>query len=126
MQELDIGTLIAVFEEIFGPLVFWAMVAVAAVVTVLFVYVVVRDRAILSARFLRAELLAPIGAVAAVWFVLYMTDSTLTDIGGPIDVIVIMLIALAGAVGFTLLAYVALALIFGPRRRSGREAGSRP
>jgi hypothetical protein len=124
MQELDFGTLIAVFEEIFGPFVFWTMVAVAALVTVLFVYVVVRDRAILSARFLRAELLAPIGAVAAVWFVLYMTDSALTDVGGPIDVVVLILIGLAGAVGITLLAYVALALLFGPKQRHRRTARS--
>ena len=32
MQELTLGTLIAVFEEIFGPVLFWAMVAVAAAV----------------------------------------------------------------------------------------------
>lgn len=119
MKELEFGTLIAVFEEIFGPLVFWAMVAAAAVITVLFVYVVIRDRAILSARFLRAELLAPVGAVAAVWFVLAVTNSGLSDIGGPVDLIVIALVALAGAGGFTLLAYVALALLFGPKRRKG-------
>jgi hypothetical protein len=117
MKELDFSTLIAVFEEIFGPLVFWALVAAAAVVTVLFFYVVIRDRTILSARFLRAELLAPVGAVASVWLVLWVTDSRLADIGGPVDVIMIVAIGLAGAIGFTLLAYVLLALVFGPKRR---------
>jgi len=120
MKELDIGTLLAVFEEIFGPIVFWAMVAAAAIITVLFVYVVIRDRAILSARFLRAELLAPVGAVAAVWFVLWVTNSRLGDLGGPVDLIVIILVGLAGAGGFTLLAYVALALLFGPKRKRER------
>lgn len=117
MKELEIGTLLAVFEEIFGFALFWGMVALAAVITVLFFYVIVRDRAILSARFLRAELLAPVGAVAAVWFVLWVTDSRLADIGGPVDVMVVILVGLAGAGGFTLLSYVALALLFGPKRK---------
>jgi hypothetical protein len=120
MQDLQIGTLLAVFEEIFGPVVFWAMVAVAAIVTALFIYVVIRDRAILSARFLRAELLAPVGAVAAIWFVLWVTNSRLGDLGGPVDFIVIVLVGLAGAGGFTLFAYVLLALVFGPKRNKKR------
>jgi len=117
MKEIEIGTLLAVFEEMFGFALFWAMVAVAAVITVLFFYVIIRDRAILSARFLRAELLAPIGAIAAVWFVLWVTNSRLTDLGGPVDVFVVIGVAIAGAGGFTLLVYVALALLFGPRRK---------
>jgi hypothetical protein len=32
----------------------------------------------------------PVGAVAAVWFVLWITSSGLRDIGGPIDWIVLL------------------------------------
>ena len=88
MNELSFGTLIAVFEEIFGRGVFWVMVAAAALVTLGYLYVLIRDRSVSWKKFLLAQLSMPIGAVAAVWFVLAMTDSRLSDIGGPVDVIV--------------------------------------
>ncbi|MGG7646152.1 DUF5368 domain-containing protein [Rhodovulum sp. YNF3179] len=106
MKDLTFGTLIAVFEEIFGPWLFWVMAVVALLVGLAFIYVVIRDRGLESRPFLRAELSAPIGAVAAVAFVFFMTKSGLRDMGGPIDVIVMLAIAAAGAVGLTILVYV--------------------
>jgi hypothetical protein len=123
MKELTFGTLIAVFEEMFGPVLFWAMVAAAAIVTVLFVYVLVRDRGLESGQLVRAELAAPVGAVAAIAFVMWATSSGLSDIGGPIDVIVMIVIGVVGAVGLAILAYVAQRLFAAPRRR--RAAGGR-
>ena len=99
MKDLTFETLLAVFEEIFGFGLFWAMVAAAAMVTVAFLYVLIRDRNLESRRLVRAELLAPIGAFAAILFVQAMTSSGFRDIGGPIDVIVLILIGAAGAVG---------------------------
>ena len=119
MKEMTLGTLLAVFEEMFGPVLFWALVAAAVAVTVAFIYVVIRDRAILSSRFLRAELLAPVGAVAAVAFVMMVTNSGLGDIGGPIDVITVIGIALAGAGGLTILVYTLAELLFPPKERDG-------
>ena len=115
MEELTFGTLIAVLEEMFGPALFWVMVAVAALITIAFVYVVIRDRSLRSRWFLRAELVAPIGAVAAIWFVFFITRSGLGDIGGPIDVIALILIGLAGAIGLTFLAYTVQAVLGGRR-----------
>jgi len=116
MEELTFGTLIAVLEEMFGQALFWVMVAAAALITVAFVYVVIRDRSLRSRWFLRAELVAPVGAFAAIWFVFFITRSGFGDIGGPIDVIALILIGLAGAIGLTFLAYTVQAL-FGGRRR---------
>ena len=107
MKELTFGMLIAVFEEIFGTALFWAMVIAAVLVLAAFVYVLVRERSIESGRFLRAELWGlPIGAVAAIAFVLWVTNSALNDLGGPIDVILMILVGIAGAVMVTILAYV--------------------
>ena len=117
MKDLTFETLIAVFEEIFGFGLFWAMVVAAALVTVAFVYVLIRDRNLESRRLVRAELLAPVGAIAAIWFVQAMTSSGFRDIGGPIDVIVLIGIGVAGGVGLTILSYVAQALAGGPQRR---------
>jgi len=117
MQELTFETMIAVFEEVFGPVLFWAMVAVAALVTLAYLYVLIRDRSVSWRKFLLAQLSMPVGAVLAVWFVMAMTDSQLSDIGGPVDVIVFLGVAALGAVGMGILVYTLEALI-GTRRTS--------
>lgn len=116
MEQLSFGTLIAVFEEMFGRAVFWAMVLVAVVITALYIYVLVRDRAMSMRKFLLAQLSMPVGAVAAVAFVLTITNSSLSDMGGPIDWLVVLGIAGLGAVGFAILVYVAQSLVRGPQR----------
>jgi hypothetical protein len=113
MEELTFSTLIAVFEEMFGQVVFWAMVVVAVVVTVLYIYVLIRDRAMSMRKFLWAQVSMPFGAIAAVWFVLTATNSQLSDMGGPIDLLVLLGIAGLGAVGFAILIYVAQSLMRG-------------
>ena len=56
MKDLTFETLIAVFEEMFGPTVFWLLAAVALVGFVAFATVLLRQGRIRSAPFLRAEL----------------------------------------------------------------------
>lgn len=114
MNDLTFETLIAVFEEIFGRTTFWVMVAVAVLVTLAYLYVLIRDRAVSWRKFLWAQLSMPVGAVAAVWFVLFETRSSLADIGGPIDVILLLGIAGAGAVGLAVLVYMFGALFLRP------------
>lgn len=111
MKDLTFGTLLAVFEEIFGAGLFWTMAVLAAVIGVLFLFALVRDRGVEARRFVRAQLAAPIGAVASVVFVMFMTNSGLRDIGGPIDLIVLLMIGVGGAVGATLLAYLVQAYL---------------
>lgn len=113
MEDMTFGTMIAVFEEIFGRWLFWAMVVVAVVVTLAYLYVLIRDRSVNWRKFLLAQLSMPIGAIGAVLFVQAMTDSGFGDIGGPIDVIVLLAIAAVGAVGIAILVYTAQSLIRG-------------
>jgi hypothetical protein len=115
MKELTFGTLIAVFEEIFGRGLFWAMVAAAVVVTLAYLYVLIRDRAISWRKFLLAQLSMPFGAVAAVLFVQAMTSSHFRDIGGPVDVIVLLGVAGLGAIGAAILVYTVQSLFFARR-----------
>jgi hypothetical protein len=63
MEELTFQTLIAVFEEIFGAGLFWAMVAAAVVVTLAYLYVLIRDKRVGMRKFLIAQLFMPVGAV---------------------------------------------------------------
>lgn len=111
MKDMTLSTLTAVLEEIFGRGVFWAMVAAAAIVTLAYFYVLVRDRSVSWKKFLLAQLSMPVGAIAAVWFLMVMTHSRLSDMGGPIDVIVLLGVAAAGAIGMAILVYTVEALI---------------
>jgi len=113
MKELTFGTLLAVFEEMFGRGLFWALFAVAVVVTALYLFVLIRDRAMSMRKFLWAQLSMPVGAVAAVLFVFAITNSGMRDIGGPIDVVVLLGIAAMGAIGMAILVYTAQSLFRG-------------
>lgn len=111
MKDLTLGMLLAVFEEIFGAGLFWFLVFAAVALVTVFIWMVMRDRSGFSIRFLRAELSAPIGGIAAILFVHYMTNSGFSDIGGPVDLIVLIGIGLGGAVASTILVYVLMTLM---------------
>ncbi|MBU0644192.1 MAG: DUF5368 domain-containing protein [Alphaproteobacteria bacterium] len=115
MKDMTFQTLLAVFEEIFGRGLFWAMVIAAVLVTFGYVYVLIRDRSVSWHKFLWAQLSMPLGAIAAVWFVMAMTHSALSDIGGAIDVIVLLGVAAMGAVGMAILVYTVQSLIKKPQ-----------
>lgn len=114
MKDLTFETLIAVFEEMFGSWLFWGLAVAAVVVTALYLYVLVRDRHVGWRKFLIAQLFMPVGAVAAVAFVMAITSSRLADIGGPIDVVIFLAIAAAGAVGVAILVYTVQSLLARP------------
>lgn len=114
MKELTFETLIAVFEEMFGRGLFWAMVLAAVVITALYLYVLVRDRSVSWRKFLWAQLSMPLGAIAAVLFVQGITSSGFSDIGGPIDWLVILGVAVMGAVGLAILVYTVQSLLRRP------------
>lgn len=118
MKELTFGMLLAVFEEIFGRGLFWTMVAVAAVITAAYLFVLIRDRHLSARKFLLAQLFMPVGAVAAVLFVQVVTNSSFADLGGPVDWLVLLGIALAGAVGLAILIYTVQSLFAGRGRAS--------
>jgi len=111
MKELTLETMLAVFEEIFGSSLFWIMVAVAAIVTIAYLYVLIRDRSMSMRKFLLAQLSMPFGALAAVLFVQHVTNSHLRDIGGPIDLVVLLGVAALGAAGAAILVYTAQSLV---------------
>lgn len=113
MKDLTFETILAVFEEIFGPMLFWSMVVIAGLVTLAYLFVLIRDHRVSWRKFLWAQLSMPLGAVAAVIFVQKMTHSELADLGGPVDLIVILLVAVAGAVGMAILVYTIQSLITG-------------
>ena len=59
----------------------------------------------------------PLGAVEAVWFQRVIAYSHLSDMGGPIDIIVLMCVAASGAIGMALLDYTVEVLIGSDRTK---------
>ncbi|MFD1940703.1 MULTISPECIES: DUF5368 domain-containing protein [Devosiaceae] len=115
MQELTLETMFAVLQEMFGAPLFWGLVAAAVLVTVAYIAVLVRDRAVSWRKFLLAQLSMPVGAVAAVAFLMAITSSSPSDLGGPIDLIVLLGVAAAGAIGMAILVYTVQSLLRPPR-----------
>jgi hypothetical protein len=95
------------------------MVAAALLVTLGYLYVLVRDHRVSWKKFLWAQVAMPFGAVAAVWFVLVITSSRITDLGGPVDVILFLAVGAGGAVGAAVLVYTLQSLIVPPGSRVG-------
>jgi hypothetical protein len=112
MKELDITVFVAVFHEMLGPLL-WIGLGVAALVMVAFAWLAVRDRGLVAARLAWSQLVGLVGGVVAVLFMQWVTSSGFSDIGGPIDWVLVAVIALAGFVSATLTAYVGLGLLAG-------------
>jgi uncharacterized membrane protein YhaH (DUF805 family) len=119
MKELDLATLVAVFQEMLGVWL-WMGLAAAALATLAFLFVLVRDRGVVSSRLVWSELAGVAGGVAAVLIMQSVTNSGFRDIGGPIDWILVALIFLAGAVGTIVGVYALAGLVAG--RRVGNAA----
>jgi hypothetical protein len=119
MKDLTLETLVAVFQEMFGIAWWWAIVIVSAIGALAFLFVLIRDRGVLSKRFVKAELLAPVGGIGAVAFTKYFTDSSFGSLfGGPIDWIVVVGVFALGAGGAVVISYVLLGLLFPERREA--------
>jgi hypothetical protein len=88
------------------------MVVAAVAITAAYLYVLVRDRSMSMRKFLLAQLSMPFGA--AVLFVQLITNSGFSDIGGPIDLIVLLGVASLGAVGIAVLVYTLQIAIIEP------------
>jgi hypothetical protein len=113
MKELEIGVFVSVFVEMLGPLLFWLMVLAILAVTAAFVWVLIRDRGLDSRRLVRAQVVGIVGGIAAVLFMQWITNSGFRDIGGPVDLLLVALIFVLGAIGAAILAYTVQAVVLG-------------
>ena len=109
MKDLDLWTLISVFQELLGWTI-WPIAAFSVLATLAFVVVVVRDRGIVARRMLLAELLGVLGGVATVATMFVVTSSSPDDLGGPIDWLLVIAIFAAGAVGTVVGSYAVIGL----------------
>lgn len=114
MKQLDMFTMLAVFQEMLGPLL-WILVIVAGVGLLAFVALLIRERGINSSRLVRAEALGLIGGALALVLMAKVSSSGFTDAAGPIDWLLIALVFGMGLIGSTILLYTAFGWLSGPR-----------
>jgi hypothetical protein len=117
MKDLDLATLVAVFEEMLGWTL-WPILAACVLATAAFLFVLVRDRGVVSGRMMRAELVGVLGGIGAVAAMFLVTNSSPSDMGGPIDWLLAVGIFAAGLVGATIGAYAVLGLLAGAPDRA--------
>lgn len=122
MKDLDLATLVAVFQEMLGWS-FWAILAGCVLATLAFAYVLLRDRGVVAARLVRAEAIGVAGGVAAVVAMFAVTNSGPGDMGGPIDWLVAVGIFVAGLIGAAIAAYALMGLFARPRAAVALRGG---
>ena len=104
MKELDLFILLAVFQEMLGPLL-WILLAVVILGLVAFVVLLVREKGLVSRRLVRSEALGIVGGALALVLMAKVSSSCFTDAGGPADWFLIALVFGAGLLGSTILIY---------------------
>lgn len=104
MEQLDLFTLLAVFHEMLGFLL-WVLIAVIIIGTLAFITLIVREKGITSKRLVGSQVVGIIGGFLALALMVQVSSSGFTDAGGPADWILIALVFMAGMIGTTILAY---------------------
>lgn len=106
MNDLDPLVLLAVFQEMLGPLL-WVLLAVVLVGLAAFVVLLVREKRIVSRRLVWSQALGVVGGALSLVLMAKVSSSGFTDAGGPADWLLIAMVFGAGLVGATLLVYTA-------------------
>ncbi|MBL8574803.1 MAG: DUF5368 domain-containing protein [Hyphomicrobiaceae bacterium] len=105
MKEISLATLISVFTEMMG-FWFWVLIAFSVIGLIAILFVLVKERGLKATRFVSSELVGLLSGFVAIWIALTVTQSSLADIGGPIDWVLMVVIYVLGAIGGTIGAYV--------------------
>ncbi len=111
MKNLDPIVLLAVFQEMLGPIL-WVLILLAVAGLAGFAYVFLRDGGSLdSRRLVRSELIGLAGGAAALVLAAKFTVSGFTDAGGPVDWLLVGLIWGIGLAGTTILSYAVMGVL---------------
>ncbi|KAA0910823.1 hypothetical protein FQ179_02825 [Pusillimonas sp. ANT_WB101] len=107
MKDLDLMTLVAVFQEMLG-LWLWPLIVLSLLGVAAFISLVFKDKRLLSRRMMQAQIAGLPGGVLALVIMAKVSSSGFTDAGGPADWLLIGLVFFVGLAGTTLLTYSAL------------------
>jgi len=104
MKELDPLILLAVFNEMLGPLL-WLLIGVVVLGTLAFLGLLLRERRVISRRLMWSQLAGLFGGVMALVVMARVSASGYSDAVGPADWILLFVVFTVGAIGTTVIAY---------------------
>jgi hypothetical protein len=104
MKDMDLMILLAVFQEMMGPLL-WVLLALILGGLAAFVALLAAERGLRSHRLVRSQAMGLIGGVLALVLMAKVSSSGYTNAGGPVDWLLIAFIFGAGWVGTAILFY---------------------
>lgn len=110
MRDLDPWVLLAVLQEMAGPLL-WVLVGLAVLGLAAFALTLRAERRLHGQRLMWAEAVGGLGGVLALVVMALVTHSGFTDAGGPVDWLLIGGVFGVGAAGTTILAYGVIGLV---------------
>jgi hypothetical protein len=113
MSEFDLAVFWSVFAEMLGVWLY-VIIAVAVATTIFFVRALLQEHGLDFRRFVMSQALGLAGGLAALFFMWWITNSSIFDVGGPIDALLVLGIYLVGWAGATMLFYATSGLL---RRR---------
>lgn len=122
MKDLDLITLVAVFQEMLG-LWLWPLIVLSLLGLLAFIGLVLKDKKLLSRRMMQAQIAGLPGGALALVIMTKVSSSGFTDAGGPADWLLIGLVFLLGLAGTTLITYSALGWYVHFKRRANVVGG---
>lgn len=105
MQNVEPTMFVTVLYEMLGSVLWVIVVGSIVVATLAFLGLLIRDRGLVSRRFVVSELAGVTGGFGAVLFMQLITHSGLADVGGAVDRLLVVSIWLIGAIGTTVIVY---------------------
>lgn len=118
MKELDPLILLAVFQEMLGPIL-WLLIGIIVLGTLAFLGLLLRERRVLSRRLMWSELIGLFGGALSLSIMARVSASGYSDAAGPADWILIALVFGAGALGSAVLAYTLMGWLGMALRQGG-------
>ncbi len=115
MKELDPLILLAVFQEMMGPLL-WILLAIIVGGTIAFFALLAKEGGIVARRMISAQAAGILGGILALVLMVMVSSSGFTDAGGPADWFLIALVFGLGFIGAAILVYTVVGW-FKPRKK---------
>lgn len=104
MKDLDLFTLLAVSQEMLGPLL-WIMLIIIIVGTMTFLTLLVYEKRIVANRMILSQFGGFFGGILALVIMAKVSSSGFTDAGGPVDWFLIAMVFGLGFIGTTIILY---------------------
>lgn len=107
MSNLEFSMLWAVTETMLGWL-FYPLLVLAVVLTLSLILLLIKERKIVSVRLMHAEIAGFFGGFVGLWVLFVLSKSSITDIAGPMDWVMVGLTYAINFVGTAILYYTAV------------------